>query len=213
MVTRAEAVSRIQEGLGFRSDKADTILSRLGSEQRLLENDGLTLPKFLLLEDQTLSLTSGSSSVALPANFLRRADRLLSYTPTDASKPVTIPWKGYNYAFAAYSDADAAGPKVAVLRGSAILFFPEADTDYTIDWDYYKTDTAVESLEADETNLWLTHAEDLLIGGAGLAIAKDLRNKEATALFADMQKRGRLSMFGKIISDETDDDVALGSDN
>lgn len=204
---RDTAVQRIQDGLGFRSDKSDTIVLRLQEEQRDLEK-GKSLPRFLLQEDQTLSVTSGSQSLTIPTNFLRRYHSKLRYKATGETKYTYISWRDYDAAELAYYDSDPAGPKVVVLRKSEIKVYPEPDNDYTIYWDYYKSDTV---LTSNVENTWLANAPELLIGGAGLRMAKDLRNKDATALFNDMLKAARISVFGDIILEDDDDEIRLGS--
>lgn len=205
---RSLAVARIQQGLGFRSDRATEIAVALQEEQRDLEK-GKTLPRFLLVEDAALSLLTGENAVSLPTGFLRRFDQP-RYTPLSSTVPVFIPWKQYDQAFRAYMQSDPAGPKVAALRSTSIYFFPEADRDYDLLWTYYK---AADLLTADIENAWLLNAPELLIGGAGLRIAKDMRNQSATQLFGDMYKQSRLSVFGEEISMEQEDDLRMGADN
>lgn len=203
------AVTRVQEGLGFRSDQVSTIISRLQEAQRELER-GKTLPKFLLVEDQTLSFLQATSSVALPSNFLRRAEKELRYRPSETDKYAFVPWKNYNDAYKAYSNVTASGPKVASLRTSSIFFFPEADRDYTLYWDYYvKDDLLTSNIE----NLWLANAPELLIGFAGARIARDDRNKSAEALFGTMYNEARLAWFNETVVEEAEDDIVLGADN
>ena len=114
-MTRDEAVARIQEGLGFRSSLSSVIIARLKEEQRDLER-GKTLPPFMLLEGQTLSLTASINFVALPATFLRRSNLLPRYTPTGAEQSKTIPWRNYDAAQLQWESEDPAGPAVAVLQ-------------------------------------------------------------------------------------------------
>ena|SRR5690348_4490079 len=198
---RDTAVTRIQDGLGFRTGLSDKIILRLQEEQRDLER-GKTLPDFLLLEGQTLAFLSGTSSVALPASFLRRSDRLPRYTPTGVTISQTIPWREYDEAYETFSASDPAGPKVAVIRNSTILFFPAADTNYTITWDYY---AKAALLTSNIENLWLANAPELLIGGAGLRMAKDIRNQAAIALFGDMYKQARATWFSETVVQEAED--------
>jgi hypothetical protein len=203
---RDVAVARIQNGLGFTTALSDTIILRMQEEQRDLER-GKTLPGFLLLEDQTLSLAEGDTDVTLPSDFLRRSNMALRYIPTGETNSIIIPWKNFDEAYAAITeDADAAGPKVAILRQSAVRFLPEADADYTITWTYYrKADVLTSNIE----NLWLANAPELLIGGAGLRIAKDKRDPQAIQFFGDMYKQARSTWFGETIVQEQDDGPML----
>ena len=208
---RDVAITRIQDGLGFRTDQSDRIALRLQEEQRDLER-GKILPRFLLRLDQTLSLLSGSQTVSLPSDFLRRSPNSLRYLPTDGSSDVyqTIPWRTYDEAFATYSDWDAAGPKVAVLRVSDVYFFPEADVNYSVLWSYYRKDDV---LTSNVENLWLANSPELLIGGAGRRIARDLRNKEAYQLFDEMYKMARVAWFNETVESENEAPLLLGANN
>ena len=199
---RDVAIARVQQGLGFTSTLFDAIVLRMQEEQRDLER-GKTLPRFLLLEDQTLSLLSGNTDVNLPSTFLRRSEFDLRYTPTGTTKSKNIPWKRFDEAYEAISeDSDAAGPKVAILRNTTIRFLPEADRNYTITWTFYQKGAI---LDANVENLWLQYAPELIIGGAGLRIAKDKRDPNAIALFGDMYKQARGTWFGETVEQTMDD--------
>ena len=76
MVTRSEAVRRINDGLGFRPDGHSLepkIILRLQEAQRDLEL-GKTLPRFLIREDQTVVLLAGAHTALLPSDFIREDD-------------------------------------------------------------------------------------------------------------------------------------------
>jgi hypothetical protein len=207
---RSVAVTRIAEGLGFRVDQNDRIVLRMQEEQRDLER-GKTLPKFLIREDATLTTVTNQAYVDLPSDFLRRADRLPRYTALTTDISTDIPWRSYDAAYKAYADSDAAGPKVLVLRHDTIYIFPTPDRAYTITWDYYKKDTI---LSSDVENLWLENAPELIIGGAGLRLAYDLRNKEAIAVFTNMYKAARVAWFNEDVVQELDDQPLLvGANN
>lgn len=206
---RTVAVQRIQQGLGFSATLADSIVLRMQEEQRDLER-GKTLPDFLLVEDAPLSLAAHTTSVSLPTNFLRRSNQVIRYTvPGGATLGATVPWREYDAAFEAYGASDAGGPSAAVLRNTSILFLPASDRAYTLTWTYYRKD---DKLDADIENLWLANAPELIIGGAGLRIAKDKRDANAIALFGDMYKQARSTWFGETIVQESEDGpMLLGS--
>lgn len=206
---RNTAITRVQQGLGFRTVLSDTIALRMQEEQRDLER-GKTLPKFLLVEDATLALLAGQTDVTLPADFLRRSDISLRYTPTSETNTKTIPWRDFDEAYAAISeDSDAAGPKVAILRATVVRFLPEADVNYDIEFTYYAKGLV---LSTNIENVWLANAPELIIGGAGLRIAKDLRDKAAIELFGDMYKQARMTWFAETIVEEAEDGpMCLGS--
>lgn len=211
VVDRAVAVTRIQEGLGFRSDREVTIIRRLIEAQRELER-GKTLPKFLLAEDQTLTLASGEHAVDLPQLFLRRSSTLIRYTPVYSEYPRRIPWKDYDALHLAYQSYNPGGPHGVALREDSLWFEPEADRAYTLTWDYYQRGVA---LETNTTNLWLEHAPEWLIGEAGLRIALDTRNKTAVELFTFMLTKARKAWFDETVLNEAEDQTPLvmGGDN
>jgi hypothetical protein len=202
---RSIAVQRVQAGLGFTTALADQIILRMQEEQRDLER-GKTLPKFLLVEDATLNLLTGTSSVNLPIDFLRRSHNMLTYVPTGTTVARTIPWREKDEARKVYADNPPAGPHVAVLQTATIGFFPVADKNYPITWDYYAED---DLLTSDIENLWLANAPELIIGGAGLRIAQDKRDKAAVDLFGNMYKQARITWLGETVVQESDDGPLL----
>lgn len=205
---RDTARQRIQDGLGFSTTLADKIVLRMQEEQRDLER-AKTLPPFLVVEDATLNLLATTNTVALPDDFLRRTNVMMRFTPAGTTKPQTVPWRNFDQAQETFGDVDVSGPKAAVLRTSTILFFPAADVDYTLTWDYYAKD---ELLTTNVENLWLANAPELIIGGAGLRIAKDRRDAGAMQLFGDMYKQARSTWFGETVVQEQDDGpYCLGS--
>lgn len=210
-VDRATAVLRIREGLGFRTDRPVTIIRRLQEAQRDLER-GKTLPKFLLREDQSLTLASGENAVALPSDFLRRSDTLIRYTPIYSTYPRRIPWKDYDTAYLAYQSYNPGGPQVVSLREDTLWFSPVADRAYTLTWSYYRK---ADVLETNVTNLWLEHAPEWLIGEAGLRIARDTRNATAIQLFTDMRNAARGAWLAETALNEADDDqpLTMGANN
>ena len=200
-MNRTTAVQRVQAGLGFTTALADQIVLRMQEEQRDLER-GKTLPKFLLLEDQTLTLVNATSSVSLPDDFLRRSENELTYIPTGTTIPQTIPWREKDEARKVFADKSPAGPQVAVLRTATILFYPVASANYTITWDYYAVDDV---LTADIENLWLANVPELIWAGAGLRIARDKRDKDAVSYFGDVYKQARITTFGETLVQEAED--------
>lgn len=213
-MTRDEAVTRIQEGLRFRTDQADRIKARL-EEARIDLEMGKTLPWFLLQEDQPLVLAAGSSSITIPTGFIRRAPfERLRYTPSDSDNSVVIPWRTLDDAELAFGDNDAAGPEVAVLRTATIRIFPTADIAYTLTWSYYAHSSALGGSGDVTDNAWLLNAPDALIGEAGWRMAKDLGNEAAAAHFQEMLTKGRLAVFGEIVAREADDGpLVMGANN
>jgi len=210
-MTRDEAVARIQRGLGFRPDLATEIAATLVEKQRELER-GRTLPIFLLRESQSLTLNANESTVDLPSDFLRRASRI-KYTISGNYRPTFISWKDYEDGLDAYETLVPRGPQIAILRASTIDFVTTANQAYSLTWDYYKK--ADELTSGTSTNEWLSDdwLPTLLIGEAGMVIARDLRDKEAMAIFSQMAKEARDALFRDTILQEADVPLVMGANN
>lgn len=220
---RDTAVTRINDALGFRPDGhslTDKIILRLQEAQRDLSK-GKTLPKFLLVEDQSFTLLTGNHSVALPANFARLDDdNLPHFTNIDTFLPTYLDFEpSYSKAVQRVVTLQRPGepqqttlaPKLFTLRASTIDFITTADRDYDISWNYYVSDDV---LTTNIENLWLEFAPEWLIGEAGYRIALDLRDDTAKALFDDMRQRARASVFGEdLIQAESGGPYVMGARN
>ncbi len=208
-MTRDEAVQRINEGIGFRpsgNPLEPTIISRLKEAQRDLEK-GKTLPRFLLVEDQVISLLVGTHTVALPTGFLRESDETrIRFFPANSTLPRFLDRRYYIDAVQANlhgTDSttidEPVSPSVYVVRQTALDFITTADKNYTLFWDYFKADSV---LDSNIENLWLRFASDWLIGTAGLRLARSLRNPDAVGEFQALQQEGRAAVFGEDIAGE-----------
>ena len=180
---RSAAISRIQQGLGWRSDLTTPIVSALQEAQRELEG-GQTLPWFLLQEDQTFSATvANGGAVTLPTGFLKfHKDEGPQITSTDQGIKY-LPHKPFDEAKVFYADTDDGEPQAYTLRSTTVKFWPTPDATYSVTASYYKRGTL---LDSDITNAWLTEAPELLIARAGLIVAVDLENEVSTKKFAAM---------------------------
>lgn len=201
---RSVAITRINDGLGFRAagnELESKIVLRLQEAQRDLER-GKTLPRFLLQENQTLSLLSGASTAALPAGFLRESDEnRLHYFGAASSRAIFLSRRYYIDAVDAQLNDDVelpVAPTVYVMRKTTIDFITTANANYTLYWDYYK---AADILASDIENAWLAGAPEWLIGEAGYRLAMDVRDADAVTLFNSMRTAGRAACLG--------DDVAF----
>lgn len=212
------AVQRVNRALGFRADgnslEAAIALSFAEAQDDL--EMGKTLPKFLLQEDQTLSLGIGLHVVNLPAGFARADDeRPISFPVTGSTRPKFLQQKRiYKDAVDAYSNSDfnTTGFKVYVIRNSVIDFIINATSATTFTWNYYKYGS---SFSLGGENEWLLHksAKWWLIGEAGYRIAYDLRDANAKALFEDMRQKGRAATFGDILAREDESGpLVMGAD-
>jgi hypothetical protein len=203
VVTRIDAVKRINDGLGFRPDGHSLeakIVLRLQEAQRDLES-GKTLPRFMLQENQTITLTAGTHSVLLPEGFIRESDdnRLHFFNPSSDIAQYLKPRRYNDAVVANLREQGPIGPSIYVIRNTIIDFVTLADVNYVMSWDYYKAEPI---LTTDDPNGWLIEAPEWLIGEAGFRIAKDLRDPDAVQLFDGLRTQGRAACFGDIIADE-----------
>lgn len=200
---RSVAVTRINDGLGFRPtghSLEPKIVLRLQEAQRDLES-GKTLPRFLIQENQPLVLPAGAHEVALPEGFIRENDdNRLHFTIAPSDRPNYLQSKKYNDAsIANLRDRGAVRPSIYVIRKATIDFITISSTNFTMYWDYYKAGAL---LTTDIENEWLAGAPEWLIGEAGYRIAKDMRDANGVQLFDDLRTQGRAACFGDIIADE-----------
>lgn len=205
---RSTAVTRINDGLGFRpagNALEPKIIERLKEAQKDLEH-GKTLPKFLLQEDDALTLLVGTNSIALPTGFLRLdEDNMPYFYSPDTLRAVSLR-KAVSYQQALLWGASSSletrsAPSMFVLRNTVIDFITTADRQYDIVWSYYK---AAEVLDSEITNAWLEDdsASMWLIGEAGYRIAMDARDAEAIGMFDKLRTQGRAACFGEILASE-----------
>lgn len=183
---RSDAVTRIQQGLGWRSDKSTQIITALQDAQLELETAG-TLPWFLKTEVTSLVTVASTQTVSLPTDFLRESEDgdggLYLY---DSTAEVEDQWKmlekdDYNYL---RDNLPGDGkPEAYYLHETQFFLFPIPDAVYNLRLIYYKKDT---SLSTDVENDWLKWASDVLMWKAGLRLAEDF---ESATLITKMEKR------------------------
>lgn len=214
----SEAVSRIKEGLGFLSGSHhdNRIIARLNEAQREFEK-GKSLPKFLLQEDETLALAADEHEIALPTGFLRVFDdEKPHYLPTNSTIPVFLTRKYYTDAALAYQqyrsgavEITARAPEVYVIRKSTIDFLAPADDDYTITWSYFK---AADAITSGAENEWLASVPELMVGEAGLRMARDVRDADAIAIFKDMRDMAYRAFLSEMVVEEiADGPIEMGA--
>jgi hypothetical protein len=218
---RDTAVLRINRGLGFLAPnhgQTNDVIQCLQEAQRDLER-GKTLPKFLLLEDQPLTLAMGTHEIPLPEDFLRADDNNPLYYVADDSHLVHYLTQ-YRY----YRDAVAAvaaqqrpdqpaqttdAPSLYVIRGGTIDFITFADMNYDLTWSYYRRDAV---LTSNIENLWLANAPEWLIGEAGIRMAADKRDKGGIELFTNIMQKGRMAIFADdLAAEDAAGPIAMGA--
>lgn len=214
------AVDRIKEGLGFLTgtDRDAAILLRLKEAQRELEK-GKSLPKFLLQEDQILSLAANAQTIALPTGFLRvYDDGNPRFLPANSTIPVFLKRVYFKDGVLAYqryesgsTTANTSAPKVYAIRKSTIDFLFPADQAYTLYWSYYK---AADEVALSAENAWLANIPEWLIGDAGRRIALSMRDADAVSLFTDMRDTARAAYLSEVVAEElADGPLQMGAQN
>jgi hypothetical protein len=202
-MNREEAVSLIKQHCGYRKDLDASIVNYLKIAQTTLEREP-TLPWFLLSEDSTVVVDPGDERITIPEDFLREFEEgALVYLPDDPEcGQVSLVKKDWDYLDRKWGRTATGSPVHYALTGKYFRIKPIPDKDYTVRLLYYKK--ADELVGDSSTNVWLEHVPRLLCGAAGLLLAPSLRDKDATATFADWVKTERLLMHG----DETARDLA-----
>lgn len=181
-MTRDEAIAEIQWHLGNRSDLFDQIALALARAQRQLET-GRTLPWFLLEEDATLSLLTGSADGAFPTGFLREyEDEAFHYTGVDGA--VYLEKTDLRNGNRRFADEDSGPPQAYAIRETGWKFWPERDIAYDLTYSYYKSAGSLASNVVD--NAWLVNVPEALIGKAGSIVAAVIAHDRAKALFDEM---------------------------
>lgn len=216
----SDAVTRIKDGLGFLSASHHDarIVLRLNEAQRELEK-GKSLPRFLLQQDQTLTLAADAQTIALPTGFIRvNDDERPHFLPTNSTIPIFLRRVYFTDGVLAYQryesgvvTANTSSPKVYAIRKSTIDFLFPADAAYSIIWSYYKAAAAVTSGAENE---WLLNAPEWIIGEAGARIAADMRDGNAVAMFTTMRDRARASQLAEQVVEElADGPIEMGANN
>lgn len=211
MADRTAAVARIQRGLGFRTDLNTEVIDALKEAQRLLER-GRTLPKFLIEEDQTLTVPADATEISLPTGFIRDVqDQRPHFTSSATSEIIFLEKVGFEEAKKRFATSAAGVPNAYTLRKSTIAVWPERDAIYALEWSYYKQAT---SLESNVENAWLEEKDgspEALIGRAGMIMAEDLNHDKALVRFTRMHTAGWLGAIADdIMNEEESDPIIMG---
>lgn len=218
-MTGAEAVAEVQQGLGWRSDRATEILRALNWAQDLRELGAGTLPWFLTEYDHVVTVTSATVLYALPDSFLQETeerDGNLRYQSSSSSRTWFLKkmdeMSANRYFFGDWQnnfDMDTTQatqslspgvPRAYVLRETSIKVFPIPDTDYNLLWNFFKADEDI--VNAAATNKWLTHCPWLIVGGAGAKLAADILNAGAVKTFASLRMEGEAALLKKHVQRE-----------
>jgi hypothetical protein len=189
---RDAAVAMIKQGLGFRSDLDSEIVTEMRFQQEEILEQGATLPWFLLSAVSSLATGGTPETVALPSDFLLEYEEAALWF-LDTTQTADEQWIKLSKTFidetktsaiATWSDADVK-PTYSIVN-KLIYLAPIPDDVYDLRIIYFAQDT---QLSSNVTNLWLTHAADLLIARTGLAIAEDIGNDPAVLKYEKRLQR------------------------
>lgn len=215
------AVAQVQQGLGFRSDRATEIISALNFAMNEREQPGKTLPWFMVAEDQTVTALATNQAISLPAGFVKEResrDGNLRYRSATAGSRTFFLQKGdiqsldryffgdwqNNWDTNAQSTANALTPgmpRAYALRGATIKVYPVPDVDYGLTWDFYKNSDPI-TLATSATHPWLLNSPWVLVSDAGLKLAADIQNQAAMTKFATMALMASQTLMGSIVERE-----------
>lgn len=204
------AVARVQQLLGWRSDKSTEILAALNEAQDELET-GRTLPIFLKEEDATLVFAADEYSIALPSGFIKIVKDEQPYRVDASSGDVTflVP-TDFKRGMQLYGSAEAGDPVAYAIRESTIRIFPATSEALTLTYSYWKH---ADDITSGAENSWLANYPYVIIGMGALKIARDIRDSGAVKNAEAMLLEWRPRMLSGIIERETDErDFFMGDE-
>ena len=214
-MTRDEMVAEIRKGLSFRASSTNLntrIVECLQRAQRSREK-GKTLPKFLIQEDATLTGTANVAAISLPSGFIRIVeDENIWWDGDSDNDRRELERADYKQLKTIWTGTTLTTPVAYALRKATVHIFPTPTAAHTYTYSYYKA--ADELDDGSDENVWALNAPDLLIAEAGLIVATDLGDVEATTKFAAMQTTAAQDVFYEILLDELADyPLVMGGNN
>jgi hypothetical protein len=179
----ATAISTLKFRLGSRTDSdLDIIIpAEMAQAQFEFERNG-TPPWFLLVEDQALVTIANDRKVALPGDFLLEAEGENLWLVVNGEVVSALTKADYDVSLETFLEVTGVPYGYAML-GQYFHLFPKPDAVYNLRLKYFAADVTPDTLLTTDTNLWLTHAPDLLMARAGKRIAAYLRDPELAQLF------------------------------
>jgi len=202
-MTGAQALNLLMARLGNRTQAA--LRTNILLELQLVQDNFFEKLKFLpwfLQEDYTNAgfvTVASTEYVAVPTGHLRIDDEwgALYYLDTTATTPDQ--WKEIKKA--AYNDFKAklaasviGKPVYFDIIGTRIYMRPIPDAAYALRILHYKKDTAI----ADDanSNLWLTYAQNWIIGEAGFVAASlHVKDSDAAQFFMALAQQARENLL------------------
>jgi len=216
-MTRDQAVDAIMRRLAGRNDTQNTVRDHCVSEIVMVIQENLEqeaeLPWFLIEQITSVVTVADQEYVDLDSAFLSFWDDGGGFwrQNSDGSETQLIidDWDVIKAKFNASSEpaaSNTAAPTHGTVIGSRLYLraIPD-DAYYLYYWQYGKDDaTDISGAYADanggNTNLWLTHAAEWVIGEAGAIVAAEIvRDPEAAANFVAQANRGKTRTMAKSI--------------
>ena len=185
-MNRDTAVMRVQQHLGFRTDKQTEIIDALKDAQQESER-GPDLPWWLITEVANRNTVSGEERVPLPTNFIREVEGSALFYFDGANTEPSDVWTELKKDCEEFlrTDFPAVGTPCAYSTDKDYFrIFPTPDAVYNLKMRFYKQD---ELLTSNIENEWLKHEPFLLIGKAGQRIAASLRDATAIQIFQQQE--------------------------
>lgn len=181
---KSKVVDLIKMRLGNRTDPGidARIDAELDMAQYVLEHFGDFTPWFLLSETATYTTTPGESRVTLPPDMLQEYEEgALFYNDEALTK------YDYDALMERYGSSEGE-PEAYALVDDYFHVFPAPNDFYQLKMKYYQEQPVPSSLGDADTNVWFKHAADWILAKAGSAVARFIKDAEATTLFtADEQ--------------------------
>ncbi len=197
-MTRDEAITLMQQQLGFRGDQASNLVLYLKLAQQQLELEP-GKPWFLVSENLTTSTTPSEARVGVPSSMITEYDdAALFWVPSvgdNAGKELELKKDEYDILVRNYRDSSPSQPKAYALRGDYFVIFPTPDASYQLLINIFKHDVV---LDSNVENQWLKECPLLIMGKALQLIATAVRDQVAANTSKDWERQGRLALIAQI---------------
>jgi len=223
-LTRAEAITYIQQGLAWRTDKSAEILVMMDFMQKDELEKGTSLPWFLQIEDDPLTGTADVAYIDLPSGYIRPvedgAEPAMFRTASSGRRQV-LRRMNYSHMVEYYQDAEDGnlqaetdeGPRAYALRSTRLYFAPVPTVAWTVYHSYYKHDDLPSTIGASGTNLWLTEAPGVLTNLVGMRMADDFEHPEALKKFGTRFASSMARLTAEMGARESADaEIVMGSE-
>lgn len=167
-MTRDQLVAQVQALMGFRTDQGTTIAAQIAIQQSALEleEQWIIRPWFLQVTRTTGLLTIGDEEFARPEGFIAEIEEDGLWLTNSEGDEILLEKADEDDLRLLYGNEDNTQPSYYASAGLTYRVFPKADDTYTIKQRYYKQDETL--ADGSDTNLWLTHAPNCIIGRVGL---------------------------------------------